>query len=151
MTSKINYGETPEFQKDFKRLLKKFKSIEDDLELAKVAAIELFHIQKINNLSIFPVQGLCTEKIQICKIKKFACKALKGRGSKSGMRVIYAFHCGNYKVDFIEIYFKGEKENEDKDRIKEYLKKILNGAPPLRRDVIGQEARRIGDLKVFQN
>jgi mRNA-degrading endonuclease RelE of RelBE toxin-antitoxin system len=115
MTSKINYGETPEFQKDFKKLLKKFKSLEDDFELAKVAAIELFHIQKVNNLSTFPVQGLCTEKIQICKIKKFACKALKGRGSKSGIRVIYAFHCENYKVDFIEIYFKGEKENEDRE------------------------------------
>ena len=47
MTSKINYGETLEFQKDFKRLLKKFKSLEDDLELAKIAAIEIFHIQKI--------------------------------------------------------------------------------------------------------
>lgn len=122
MTSKINYGETPEFQKDFKRLLKKFKSLEDDLKLAKVAAIELFYIQKVNNLSIFPIQGFCTKKIQVCKIKKFACKALKGRGSKSGIRVIYAFHCQDYKVDFIEIYFKGEQENEDRDRIKEYLK-----------------------------
>lgn len=122
MTSKINYGETPEFQKDFKRLLKKFKSLEDDLKLAKVAAIELFHIQKVNNLSAFPIQGFGTEKIQVCKIKKFACRSLKGRGSKSGIRVIYAFHFKDCKVDFIEIYFKGEQENEDRDRIKEYLK-----------------------------
>ena len=122
MTSKINYGETPEFQKDFKKLLKKFKSLEDDLELVKIAAIELFHIQKVNNLSVFPIQGFCTTEIQICKIKKFACKSLKGRGSKSGIRVIYAFHCQNCKVEFIEIYFKGEKENEDRERIKDYLK-----------------------------
>jgi len=122
MTSKINYGETPEFQKDFKKLLKKFKSLEEDLELAKVAAIELYHIQKINNLSVFPIQGFCSEEIQICKIKKFACKALKGRGSKSGIRLIYAFHCQICKVEFSEIYFKGEKENEDCERIKNYLK-----------------------------
>ncbi len=122
MTSKINYGETPEFQKDFKKLLKKFKSLEDDLKLAKIAAIELSHIQKVNNASTFPIPGFCTEKIQVCKIKKFACRALKGRGSKSGIRVIYAFHCENCKVDFIEIYFKGEQENEDRERIKEYLK-----------------------------
>ena len=121
MTSKINHGETPEFQKDFKRLLKKFKSLEEDLKLVKIAAIELFHIQKINNLSVFPIQGFCTEEIQVCKIKKFACKALKGRGSKSGMRVIYAFYCQSYKVEFIEIYFKGEKENECRERIKGYL------------------------------
>ena len=125
MMSKINYSRTSEFQKDFKRLLKKFKSLEDDLELVKIAAIDLFHIQKINNLSIFPIQGFCTEKIQACKIKKFACKALKGRGSKSGIRVIYAFHYENCKVDFIEIYFKGEKENEDRERIRKYFKSYL--------------------------
>ncbi|MCX6736910.1 MAG: hypothetical protein NTW73_02405 [Candidatus Parcubacteria bacterium] len=122
MTSKINYGETPEFQKDFKKLLKKFKSLEKDFELAKIAAIELYHIQKINNLSVFPMQGFCTEEIQVCKIKKFACRALKGRGAKSGIRIIYAFHVINLKIDFIEIYFKGEKENEDRERIKDYLK-----------------------------
>lgn len=97
-------------------------SLEDDLELAKIAAIELFHIQKVNNLSVFPIQSFCAEKIQICKIKKFACEALKGRGSKSGIRVIYAFYYQSYKVDFIEIYFKGEQENENRDRIKEYLR-----------------------------
>lgn len=122
MTSKINYSETPEFQKDFKKLLKKFKSLEKDFELAKIAVIELYHIQKINNLSVFPIQGFCTEEIQVCKIKKFACRALKGRGAKSGIRIIYAFHVINLKVDFIEIYFKGEKENEDRERIKNYLK-----------------------------
>ncbi len=122
MTSKINYDETSEFQKDFKKLSKRFKSLEEDFELAKKAAIELYHIQKINNLSVFPIQGFCTEEIQVCKIKKFACKALKGRGSKSGIRVIYAFHSNNLKIDFIEIYFKGDKENEDSERIKEYLK-----------------------------
>ena len=100
MTSKINYGETPEFQKDFKKLLKKFKSLEKDFELAKIAAIELYHVQKINNLSVFPIQGFCTEEIQVCKIKKFACRALKGRGAKSGIRIIYAFHVINLKIDF---------------------------------------------------
>jgi hypothetical protein len=124
MTSKINYGETPEFQKDFKRLLRKFRSLEDDLELAKIAAIEFFHIQKINNLSVFPIQGFCTNEVQICKIKKFACRALKGRGSKSGIRVIYAFYRQSCKVDFIEIYFKGEKENENRERIKGYINSL---------------------------
>lgn len=136
MTNKINYGETPKFQKDFKRLLKKFKSLENDLELAKIAVIELYHVgfpneqgvlEKRDNKAIFPISGFCTEAIQICKIKKFACKALKGRGSKSGIRIIYAFYCQNYKVDFIEIYFKGQKENEDRERIKEYLRNYQAG------------------------
>lgn len=117
----ISYRETQEFKKDLKKLLKKYRSLKEDLKLVKIAVIELFHIQKINNLSVFPIPGFCTEEVQICKIKKFACKALKGRGSKSGIRVIYAFHAQTLRVDFIEIYFKGDRENEDRERIKRYL------------------------------
>ncbi len=120
----ISYGQTEEFQKDLKKLLKKYRSLEEDLELAKRAAIELYHLQKINNLSVFPIPGFCTEEILICKIKKFACKTLKGRGSKSGIRVIYAFHVKSVHVDFIEIYFKADQENEDQERIKQYLKSL---------------------------
>ena len=123
--TKIKYNVINSFQKDLKRLLKKkFSTLEEDLETVKRDAIELYHLKRINNQSIFPIQGFCTKTIQICKIKKFACKSLKGRGSKSGIRVIYAFHYQGYKVDFIELYFKGEKENEDRERIKMYLKEF---------------------------
>ncbi len=120
--TKIKYNAIDLFQKDFKRLLKKYKTLDEDLEIVKRNAIELYHLKRIENQSIFLLQGFCTDMIQIYKIKKFACKALKGRGSKSGIRVIYAFYCQSYKVEFIEIYFKGEQKNEDRERIKEYLK-----------------------------
>lgn len=120
----INYEETDDFQRDFKKLLKRYRSLKEDLETVKIAAIELFHLQKINNQSIFPIPGFCTEEIQICKIKKFACKALKGRGSKSGIRIIYAFQAKLLKVVFIEIYFKADQENEDSERIKRYLNNL---------------------------
>ena len=54
------------------------------------------------------------------KIRKFACRSLKGRGVKSGIRVIYSWCKSSSKVVFIEIYFKGDKENEDKERINRY-------------------------------
>lgn len=120
--TKIEYDATNVFQKDFRRLLKKFRTFEEDLETAKRNAIELYHLKRIDNRSVFPIPDFYTEEIQICKIKKFACKALRGRGVMSGVRVIYAFYPATFKVDFIEIYFKGEKENEDFERIKEYLK-----------------------------
>lgn len=119
----MNYSETVEFERDFKKLLKKFPSLAEDLAIVKQYDIELFHCQKIDKHSIFKIENAGNdENIQFFKIKKFACKALKGRGSKSGIRVIYAFHHNNLKVDFIEIYFKGDKKNEDRERIKEYLK-----------------------------
>lgn len=120
---KIEYDATDVFQKDLKRLLKKkFPTLGEDLEVAKRNAIELYHLKNMNNQSIFPIPAFCNEAMLVCKIKKFACKSLKGRGVMSGIRVIYAYHIAASKVDFIEIYFKGEKENEDRERIKEYLK-----------------------------
>ena len=120
--TKIEYGETDVFRKDLKKFLKKFRTLGDDLETAKRNAIELYHLKQIDNRSVFSIPDFCNEGIQICKIKKFACKALKGRGVTSGIRIIYAFYPVTFKVEFIEIYFKGEKENEDFERIKEYLK-----------------------------
>lgn len=119
--TKINYKNTEEFQHDLKRLLKKFPSLNKDIEVAKVFTIELFHRQNINKQAIFLIPNFCTEELKICKLKKFACKALKGRGVKSGIRIIYAYYVLTNTVDFIEMYFKGESENEDKERIKHYI------------------------------
>src|SRR3989338_3700810 len=130
----INFKETQEFKKDFKKLLKKFRSLEEDLEMAKLATIEHYHVgiknkygilEKKDASAIFLIPNFCTEELKICKLKKFACRALKGRGVKSGIRITYAFYIKTNSVDFIEIYFKGEKEIEDKERIKEYLTSVL--------------------------
>ncbi|MFH0854882.1 MAG: hypothetical protein ABIB72_02150 [Candidatus Falkowbacteria bacterium] len=122
MTTKIDYETTEWFEKDLKRL-KRFSTLLDDLETAKKNAIELYHLRKINNLSCFPIPGFCYDEVQICKIKKFACRSLKGKGIQSGIRVIYAYFPKSNKVVFIEIYYKGNKNNEDKERIKLFLKK----------------------------
>ena len=122
--SPITYKSTSGFEKDLKRLLKKLRTLEDDVEVAKKNAIELFHLTKIDNNSVEPIPNFCSDELKICKIKKFACKALKGRGVQSGIRVIYAYHVLTNTVDFIEMYFKGEKEMEDKERIKTYLASV---------------------------
>ncbi|MBI2336777.1 MAG: hypothetical protein HYU97_08475 [Deltaproteobacteria bacterium] len=121
-TTRIEYGETDSFRKDLKRLLKKYRTLEEDLKTVKRSAIELYHLNKIDSRSIFPIPGFCTKEIQICKIKKFTCKALKGKGAQSGIRIIYAFHTTISKVVFIEMYFKADQENENTLRINEYLK-----------------------------
>ncbi len=51
------------------------------------------------------------------KVKKFACRALKGRGADSGLRIIYAYFEKADKIELVEIYFKGDKENEARGRI----------------------------------
>jgi len=47
---------------------------------------------------------------------KFASRSLKGKGAKTGLRLIYKFEVEIKTIDLIEIYFKGNKENEDRER-----------------------------------
>lgn len=108
----------PEFEKDLKKLLKRFSSLEDDLQTFIKVAMQLFHKQKIDSRAIFHISDLGIHSPKIYKAKKFACKALKGKGAQSGMRVIYAYHEEEDWIEFIEIYYKGDKASEDRERIK---------------------------------
>jgi mRNA-degrading endonuclease RelE of RelBE toxin-antitoxin system len=121
MTTLIRYRTTPNFDKNLKKLSKKFRSLPEDLTVAKKNVIELFHIHQINNHATFPIAGLCTANIDVCKIKKFACKSLKGRGSRSGIRIIYAYHQDISEVIFLEMYFKANRMTEDRVLIRKYL------------------------------
>jgi hypothetical protein len=53
----------------------------------------------------------------IIKIKKIACKSLKGRGVNSGLRLIYAYFPVEQKITFVELYHKNDKDMEDRFRI----------------------------------
>lgn len=119
----MNYEETEKFVRDFKKLLKKFSSLDDDLDTNKKYRIELFHIKNIDSRSIFEIQGVGNSAgLQFFKVKKFQCKSLKGRGAKSGIRVIYAYFPAEQKIVFVEIYFKAKQENENRQRIADFLK-----------------------------
>lgn len=119
----IDYIESPKFKKDLKRLIKKYPSLPEDLRMAEKAAIELVHLHGVDNRSVFQISRI-GGGIQVYKLKKFACKSLKGRGNRSGIRIIYAWLPGKNEIHFIEMYFKGDQKNEDKSRIREYLKKL---------------------------
>ena len=117
----IIYEKTPGFEKKFKKLEKKWRTLSADLKTAQQNAIEIYHVEKIDNHSVFPIPGFCNENIQIFKLKKFACRSLKGRGVQSGIRIIYAFFPKDLKIVFIDIYFKADQTNEDKGLIKEFI------------------------------
>ncbi len=111
-----------EFQKDLKKLSKKFRTLEEDLKVFIEKQLNLYHKLKIDNKGIFAISDLNIDYPKIYKAKKFACKSLKGKGAASGIRVIYAYFEKEDKIELIEIYYKGYKENENKDRILEYYK-----------------------------
>ena len=119
---KIDYCETAEFKKDFKRLAKRFKTLTEDIQTAKRNAIELYHLLKIDNQSVVQIKDIKSNEVAFYKLKKFACKSLKGKGVRSGIRIIYAYRESLSRVEFIEMYYKGDKENENRERIKAFLR-----------------------------
>jgi hypothetical protein len=106
-----------EFEKDLKRLSRKFRTLEEDLENFIQRPLNLYHKLHIDNKGIFHISDLSILYPKIYKAKKFACRSLKGRGVASGIRIIYAHYKKEDVIDLGEIYYKGEKENEDKKRI----------------------------------
>jgi len=113
----------PEFEKDMKKLLKRFKTLEDDLKIFIKNELNLYHKLKIDNRGIFQISGLQIESPKIYKAKKFACRSLKGKGVHSGIRVIYAYFEEEDKIELIEIHYKGDKENEDRERILKHYRR----------------------------
>jgi hypothetical protein len=107
-----NFNELAEFAKEFKRLSKKHKTLDDDL--AKFKKVLLTAPTGIGK-NFVVVHS--TSSVKIVKAR-MACQALRDRS----LRIIYAYLEQEKRFEFIEIYFKGDKENENRERIKAYLK-----------------------------
>ena len=110
----INYKRLPEFNKDFKSLLKRFRTLESDFESFKKFALETYYEKNIPTTSFLPIEGFCSSELIANKVRKFACKSLLGRGNHSGIRIIFIWQEKLQTITFVEIYFKGDKSKEDK-------------------------------------
>ena len=114
----MKFEELGEFKKDLKQLLKKFRTLNDDLDvLKKVLEVDPDERPpfsfRIADLSIITC---------VIKIEKIASKSLKGRGVNSGFRLIYAWFEEEQRIVLIELYHKNDKENEDRKRIFKYFR-----------------------------
>ena len=111
------FDEIPEFERDVKQLLKKYRSLQDDLRIVK-RVLEILPDERppfsyrLENLGI---------QTCVIKVKKIACKALKGKGVQSGLRLVYAYFPLDQKIVFIELFHKNEKPLEDRNRIFKYF------------------------------
>lgn len=105
----------PEFEKEFNRLLKKFRSLNEDIKI-----FERFIFENPTGFGKNFTIIHSNENLKIVKAR-ILCKSLQNRN----IRIIYAYHDDRFEFMYIEIYFKGDKENEDKERIKQYLKNIF--------------------------
>lgn len=58
------------------------------------------------------------------KVRKFACRSLPGRGNQSGIRIIFVWQEEIRTVTFEEIYFKGDKSETDRNRLKTFIDEL---------------------------
>ncbi len=105
------FRHVPEFEKELKKLSKKYPTLVSDIEDVK-QILESNPTGVGKNFNIIAT----TEEVQVVKVR-IHCESLRART----IRMIYAYHEGNIEFVYIEVYFKGDKENEDRERIKEYL------------------------------
>lgn len=111
--SSITFEELPEYLKDLKQLLKKYRTLNEDIAvLKKILMVEPDEYPPFS----YRIEGLGITACVI-KVKKIACRALKGRGVNSGLRLIYAWFETEQRIVMVELYHKNDKENEDQKRI----------------------------------
>jgi mRNA-degrading endonuclease RelE of RelBE toxin-antitoxin system len=109
-----HFKQLPEFEKELKRLSKKYPTLHQDIkDLEDV--LRTLPTGSGKNFTIIHH----SEKVKLVKTR-LACKSLKNRA----MRVIYAYHNETVTFVYIELYFKGNKANEDRERIFEYLESV---------------------------
>lgn len=114
----MTFEEIDPFKKDLKKLIKKYRSLDDDLRIVK--KILQFHSRDRPPFS-FRLDNLGIETC-ILKVKKIASKSIPGKGVNSGLRLVYGHFEEAEKIVFIEIYHKSVKAREDRQRIIDHFK-----------------------------
>ncbi|MCX6716663.1 MAG: hypothetical protein NTV72_01945 [Candidatus Taylorbacteria bacterium] len=110
-----HFNRLPEFEKEFKKLSQKYQSLPEDLKKLE----KLIEINPVGvGMNFIVIQHL--ESVRIVKTR-LACKSLRDRS----IRIIYAYHNDIATFMYIEMYFKGEKVNENRERITEYVKSLI--------------------------
>ena len=114
----------PKFKRDFKRLKRKYRSLSDDM-VAFQKALLLAHSNRdvgLESIDSNPVQGVPGGAENVFIAKKFACRALKGRGARTGIRIVYQIDMQCVKLMYIELFHKKEKPLPDMQRIERILR-----------------------------
>ena len=114
----MEFAKLPEFEKDLKHLLKKYRSLNEDLDVVRMILSKMPNERPPFS---FRIDNLGTTTC-IIKVKKIACKSLKGKGVNSGFRLIYAWFKEEERIIFAELYHKSEKQTEDRQRLLEHFR-----------------------------
>lgn len=109
------------FQKEFKKYLKKYRSLKDDLAVLEKA---LLAYPTGNGSKHWNTLKQNDQDQYIVKVRMM-CRTVKG----SSFRVVYYFNGKEFQLIFLEIYFKGNKENENRTMIDQFWNEKTKQTP----------------------
>lgn len=105
------------FQKELKKLTKRYRTLPEDLKILENLISKFPDGSDSRHCHVLKEDG----RIRICK-RRMMCRAVKG----SEFRIVY-FHDGDAaELLHLEIFFKGDKANEDRQRIEIFWQAKLN-------------------------
>lgn len=108
----------PEFDQDLKRLCRRFSTLDADIGSFIEKPLTLFLRGEPAGGRIERVAGLDLDYPEVYIAKRIACRALKGRGADTGLRLVYAWFPKEDRIELIELFFKANQLVENKARIK---------------------------------
>jgi hypothetical protein len=106
--------EVPEITRDLKKI--RINSFDEDYNLFKQALPHMLdEIQYHRTHKLFQISDLGKIDGRVYKAKKIPCKSLRANDK---FRII--FQIIGSKIRIIEVYYKGQQENHDRDRVIKY-------------------------------
>jgi hypothetical protein len=109
---------TAEFKRDIKKLSKRFGTIQEDLQHFIDYGVTPHHCLDQPDPWIVRMSGLGFADPPVFIAKRVTCQSLRGTGSQSGLRVVYAWFADEGRIELVELFYKGDKKSADFDRIR---------------------------------
>lgn len=120
----MNFDRTPEFNKDLKRLSKKWRSLPNDLRDAELTITDVYTDSELQETFVQKFfDGKRATKIVVTE----SCEVVKMRldvqslGNSQKVRVVFVAVKTENEIIFVELYAKNDKEREDPKRYSWYL------------------------------
>lgn len=118
----MNFEQTPEFQKDLKRLAKKWRSLQQDIKAAQRDLTPLYVAQegidtkRLRETFFNGKRATILQSAEGYEVVKMRLD-VAALNSNSKVRLVFVAVVTENRIVFIELYAKSEKDREDTKRI----------------------------------
>lgn len=128
----MNFEQTPDFQKDLKRLAKKWRSLPQDVKAAQRDLVPLYiaqegiDIKRLRETFFNGKRATILRAVNGCEVVKMRLD-VADMNTNNKVRLVFVAVAADNKIIFVELYAKNDKDREDGERIS----RTLNALQPI--------------------